>query len=479
MPSAARRDRALSGNVRAAGARAGNPDTPDNMIGATAACKGDPCDSRTCNSRPRAGASCRALALATFAAMAGTANAAEPTATIVEFHNAALDHYFITASPAEAAALDAGSANPGWTRTGVEWKAWASAAEMRGAVPVCRFVAARRERPRSHFYTGERRRMPDAQAEPGWKFEGDRLLDRAARRHTGGALVPGRHDARLPQLRAGQHAGRGQLPLRHGSHAAREDGGHLDPRRRGHVLAAFVGADRRRHRAPAGTGDVGPERGAARAGARSRASPPSSTSSWRSRRRATPRSRRFRPTVRRPASTIAGCRSTPRSFCARDNYTLFQLQREFFRNAVQAPDQLRQRVAFALSQILVTSGTDINKAYAMQRYQQLLADHAFGNFRARADRGDTVAGDGQLPRHGQQRASPMPPPASSPTRTTRASCCSSSRSARSSSNAGRHAAASTRTASRSPPTTRTRSRATRTSSPAGPIRRRRARRAGR
>ena len=72
---------------------------------------------------------------------------------------------------------------------------------------------------------------------------------------------------------------------------------------------------------------------------------------------------------------------TPTSYCARDNYTLFQLQREFFRNAVTAPDQLRQRVAFALSQLFVTSGTDINQAYAMQRYQQMLADLAFDNFK--------------------------------------------------------------------------------------------------
>ena len=38
-------------------------------------------------------------------------------------------------------------------------------------------------------------------------------------------------------------------------------------------------------------------------------------------------------------------------------------------------------MAFALSQIFVTSGTDINQAYAMQRYQQMLADLAFGNFK--------------------------------------------------------------------------------------------------
>ena len=72
---------------------------------------------------------------------------------------------------------------------------------------------------------------------------------------------------------------------------------------------------------------------------------------------------------------------TPTSYCARDNYTPFQLQREFFRNAVMAPDQLRQRVAFALSQIFVVSATEVNHAYAMQRYQQTLADLAFGNFR--------------------------------------------------------------------------------------------------
>jgi len=72
---------------------------------------------------------------------------------------------------------------------------------------------------------------------------------------------------------------------------------------------------------------------------------------------------------------------TATSYCARDNYTLFQLQREFFRNAIMAPDQLRQRVAFALSQILVVSGTDISQAMAMQRYQQMLADLAFDNYR--------------------------------------------------------------------------------------------------
>jgi uncharacterized protein (DUF1800 family) len=68
------------------------------------------------------------------------------------------------------------------------------------------------------------------------------------------------------------------------------------------------------------------------------------------------------------------------SFCARDNYTLFQLQLQFLRDALAQPDQLRQRVAFALSQIMVTSGVDNARNYAMRHYQQALRDHAFGTF---------------------------------------------------------------------------------------------------
>ena len=69
------------------------------------------------------------------------------------------------------------------------------------------------------------------------------------------------------------------------------------------------------------------------------------------------------------------------SLCARDQYSLFQVQRGFFQNALGASDQLRQRVAFALSQILVVSGTEIYEAYAMAAYQNMLLNDAFGNYR--------------------------------------------------------------------------------------------------
>src|SRR5450631_1293935 len=55
-------------------------------------------------------------------------------------------------------------------------------------------------------------------------------------------------------------------------------------------------------------------------------------------------------------------------------------QSSFWKNALTANDQLRQRVAFALSEIFVVS-TDMVNARTIPSYQNLLADDAFGNFR--------------------------------------------------------------------------------------------------
>ncbi len=56
----------------------------------------------------------------------------------------------------------------------------------------------------------------------------------------------------------------------------------------------------------------------------------------------------------------------------------------WWQNAITAPDQLRQRVAFALSEITVISenGTLVNDADALASYYDMLLDNAFGNFRA-------------------------------------------------------------------------------------------------
>jgi hypothetical protein len=56
----------------------------------------------------------------------------------------------------------------------------------------------------------------------------------------------------------------------------------------------------------------------------------------------------------------------------------------WWKQSVTAPDQLRQRVAFALSEIFVVSenGTLQNHADALASYYDMLIDHSFGNFRS-------------------------------------------------------------------------------------------------
>jgi len=69
------------------------------------------------------------------------------------------------------------------------------------------------------------------------------------------------------------------------------------------------------------------------------------------------------------------------SACQRDNYTMYPVQNRFFQNGLYGADQLRQRVAFALHQIIVVSGIDVTQPSWMTPYLQLLDRDAFGNFR--------------------------------------------------------------------------------------------------
>ena len=81
------------------------------------------------------------------------------------------------------------------------------------------------------------------------------------------------------------------------------------------------------------------------------------------------------------SNSNVGCPTGSPETCFRDNYTLFPMQLQFFQNALTGADQLRQRMALALSQILVVSGTQIKQPYAMANYQRILLNNAFGNFR--------------------------------------------------------------------------------------------------
>ena len=64
--------------------------------------------------------------------------------------------------------------------------------------------------------------------------------------------------------------------------------------------------------------------------------------------------------------------------------TLDPLYHTFWRQAMLAPDQLRQRVTFALSQVTVISAADAglqDSPHTIASYLDLLADNAFGNYR--------------------------------------------------------------------------------------------------
>jgi uncharacterized protein (DUF1800 family) len=65
----------------------------------------------------------------------------------------------------------------------------------------------------------------------------------------------------------------------------------------------------------------------------------------------------------------------------KSNNALGPVQAAFFANAVNNPDQLRQRVAFALSEIWVVSTEAVTPAYAYPPYWRVFRDNAFNNYR--------------------------------------------------------------------------------------------------
>lgn len=83
-----------------------------------------------------------------------------------------------------------------------------------------------------------------------------------------------------------------------------------------------------------------------------------------------------------PDDQATGCPTGSPQECNRDNYSLYPVQKTFYTNTLYGQDQLRQRVAFALHQITVVSGTSpLNRASWMTMYLQALDRGAFGNYR--------------------------------------------------------------------------------------------------
>jgi probable HAF family extracellular repeat protein len=93
-----------------------------------------------------------------------------PTVDVIEYYFPALDHYFITAIPAEIAALDTGKF-PGWVRTGYSFKAYPTLTT--GAEPVCRYFGVGFGSSGTHFYSADANQCLQASLLGPWEFEGN------------------------------------------------------------------------------------------------------------------------------------------------------------------------------------------------------------------------------------------------------------------------------------------------------------------
>ena len=92
---------------------------------------------------------------------------------MVEYHHARLDHYFITADPAEMRDLDAGR-HAGWTRTGESFFAYADQRSDRRGTPVLRWYGLPAAGLNTHFYAriGEISGYVPPDQEAKWLMEG-------------------------------------------------------------------------------------------------------------------------------------------------------------------------------------------------------------------------------------------------------------------------------------------------------------------
>lgn len=68
-------------------------------------------------------------------------------------------------------------------------------------------------------------------------------------------------------------------------------------------------------------------------------------------------------------------------FCYPNYYTMYPVQNWFYKEAFYGDAQLRHRVAWALSQIWVISGVDVQQSSHMVAYHKVLSRNAFGNWR--------------------------------------------------------------------------------------------------
>ena len=315
----------------------------------------------------------RLVLLACSACAAGPALAAE----VIEFHNANLDNYFITADLVEAAAIDGGAAGPGWSRTGFNFSAG-------GPTPVCRFYGSITPGPNSHFYTA----LPDECAalkqlqastpatEKRWNFES---LDFVTTVPAGGACPAGT----IPVYRAYNGGFARGIDSNHRittSQVALQQVVNRGWSNEGVVMCAPSSA-------PVSNSDIdadivrlleqatmGPTE-ALIAEVRQKGITP-----WLDEQLGLYESK-YSPQapwgVNLTMEERVACLTDPA--CGSLVVGTGAIAREFFTQAINGRDQVRQRFAYVLHQLLVLGG-NLSEAYAIRNFQQMIRDVAFSTY---------------------------------------------------------------------------------------------------
>jgi uncharacterized protein (DUF1800 family) len=78
---------------------------------------------------------------------------------------------------------------------------------------------------------------------------------------------------------------------------------------------------------------------------------------------------------------IDGGQSDPDPFCFVNHYTMYPVQNWFYREAFYGDAQLRHRVAWALAELWVISGVEVQQSSHLTAYHNVLSRNAFGNWR--------------------------------------------------------------------------------------------------
>lgn len=93
---------------------------------------------------------------------------------VTEYHNAALDHYFLSSSAEENAFIDSGGAGPGWSRTGESFVTYfpENCVAPRMSKAVYRFYGTPGMGANSHFFTAGPQECGLLRNGLGWSYEG-------------------------------------------------------------------------------------------------------------------------------------------------------------------------------------------------------------------------------------------------------------------------------------------------------------------